>query len=68
MSTDLERIEEDIERLEKAVVHILTVLASAEPVKEAVNFDHEAVPAQYVIEEHEKTECKNLLRGFGVYL
>jgi len=67
MNTDIERMESLLRQLEENVVFILDVLASAEPVREAVNSDHENVPAQYVIEEHEINKAKEMLRKHGIW-
>ena len=51
--------------LKEAVLLILRILSTAESVKEFIDDSGYYIQAQYVIEEHEKTACKKMLKSLG---
>ena len=49
------------ELIKEAVIKILEILSTADPVRDAVTVDGDNVPCQYVIDSCEVKNCKELL-------
>ena len=49
------------ELIKEAVIKILEILSTAEPVRDAMTVDGDNIPCQYIIDSNEVSECRELL-------